>query len=70
MTKKYGIRITLPPSDPLRASHLIGDWEGYRWYESAQARDEAYAQMLQRPPYYRRDELPAQVLEKIERDAP
>lgn len=70
MTKQYGIRITLPPGDFMRAAHLLGeDWAGYRWYSSAQDRDEAYEQMLRRPPYYRRDEAPGQILEKVERDA-
>lgn len=67
--KKYGIKITLPSGDFLRSSHLLGDeWAGYRWYDSAEARDEAYAQMLRQPPYYRRDELPSQALSLVERD--
>lgn len=67
--KKYGIKITLPPGDFLRSSHLLGDdWAGYRWYDSEEARDEAYRQMLSLPPYYRRDELPGQTLTRVERD--
>lgn len=67
MAKKYGIRITLPPGDVLAAPHLLGpDWIGYRWYDSEAEREEAYAQMLSLPPYYRRDELPGQVLTRVE----
>lgn len=70
MTKKYGIRIMLPPGDFLRGPHLLGeDWQGYRWFASEQDRDEAYELMQRRTPYYRRDEIPPQVLEKIEADA-
>lgn len=69
MTKKYGIRITLPEDDFLRAPHLLGDdWAGYRWFASEKARDEAFEAMQQRTPFYRRDENPSQVLTKVERD--
>jgi hypothetical protein len=67
--KKYGIRITLPPDDFLNAPHLLGEgWEGYRWYDTADERDRAYADMLRQPPFYRRGETPSQVLEKVERE--
>jgi len=67
--KRYGIKITLPPGDTLAAAHLLGDnWESHRWYDTAAERDRAYDQMLERPPYYRRDENPTQVLAKVERD--
>lgn len=65
--KKYGIKITLPPGDTMAAPHLLGEgWEAYRWYESREERDKAYREMLERPPYYRRDEDPTQVLIKVE----
>lgn len=67
MTKRYGIRITLPAGDVLAAPHLLGpDWAGYRWYDTKAERDEGYAQMLSLPPYYRRDEQPGQVLTRVE----
>lgn len=67
--KQYGIRITLPPADAMASPHLLGpDWEGYRWYETAEERDKAWREMQARPPYYRRDEDPGQILAKVERD--
>ena len=34
--KRYGIRITLPPGDPFRAAHLLGDdWASHRWFDTA-----------------------------------
>ena len=40
--KNFGIRITLPEDDPMRAEHLLGpDWEGFRWYDTAEERDDA-----------------------------
>lgn len=69
MTKKYGIRITLPPGDFLAGSHLLGpDWEGYRWFATAEERDHMYESMLSQPPYYRRGDIPLQRLERVERD--
>lgn len=66
--KHYGIKITLPPGDTLTASHLLGNnWESYRWYDNEADRDRAYEQMLDRPPYYRRDEDASQVITKVER---
>lgn len=67
--KRYGIKITLPPGDTMLAAHLLGDnWESHRWYDTAAERDRAYEQMLERPPYYRRDEDPTQVVTKVERE--
>ncbi|MFU8778953.1 MAG: hypothetical protein ACNA7M_15020 [Roseovarius sp.] len=68
--KRYGIRITLPEGDPMRAPHLLGDgWEQYRWFESAEARDRAFEGMQHPPPYYRRGDVISQVLEKVEGNA-
>jgi hypothetical protein len=66
--KRYGIRITLPEGDPMRAPHLLGEgWEQFRWYDSAEARDRAYEQMQHPPPYYRMGDVISQVLDKVER---
>lgn len=66
--KKYGIKITLPPGDTMAAPHLLGEsWEAYRWFDSEEERDHAYQEMLELPPYYRRDEDPTQILTRIER---
>lgn len=65
--KRYGIRITLPEGDPLRAPHLLGeDWEQFRWYDSAEARDRAYEDMLRQLPWYRQGDVISQVLGKVE----
>lgn len=66
--KRFGIRFTLPPDDPMRAPHLLGpDWETFRWYETAEERDRALEQLQTPFPYYRRGDRPSQVLSKIER---
>ena len=66
--KNYGIKITLPEDDPLRAEHLLGpDWEGYRWYASAEERDDAFADMQEDLLWYRKGDRPSQIVEKIEK---
>ncbi len=66
--KRYGIRITLPRGDPMRAPHLLGpDWESYRWFETAEERDRALAEMQAQPGYYRAGDVPSQVLSKVQR---
>jgi hypothetical protein len=66
--KNYGIRITLPEDDPMRAPHLLGpDWEAFRWYETAAERDAAFEDMQRQLPIYRRGDVISQVLEKVER---
>lgn len=68
--KRYGIRGRLPPGDPMRAAHLLGEgWEWTRWYESEAERDAAFADMHEQFSYYRRGDQPSQVLSKTERDA-
>lgn len=65
--KRYGIRITLPPSDPMRAAHLLGEhWEGFRWFETQKARDDVFADMQRELGYYRQGDTPTQLLEKID----
>ncbi len=67
--KRYGIRITLPPHDPLRKSHLLGDdWESYRWYNSEAERDAAFLDMSQRHLFSRIGDLPSQILTKVEQE--
>ena len=68
--KRYGIRGRLPPGDPMRAAHLLGeDWEWTHWYESEVVRDAAFADMHEQFRYYRRGDQPSQILSKTERDA-
>lgn len=66
--KKFGIRATMPPGDPMRAPHLLGeDWEYFRWYDTREARDEAFVEMNRRIVYYRNGDHPSQILTKVER---
>jgi len=68
--KKFGIKVRLPSGDTMAASHLLGDnWHTFRWFETVEKRDEAYAEMERQPPYYRKGDSPTVVLEKIEQDA-
>jgi hypothetical protein len=64
--RNWGIRVTLPPGDTLRA--ILGDdWEKLHWYASEAERDRAFEQMAIRHGYYRKTDTPTQVLEKIVR---
>lgn len=66
--KRYGIRITLPPGDPMSAPHLLGEgWESFRWYSTAAKRDAAFEAMQRQLPMYRRGDVISQRLEKVER---
>lgn len=68
MMKRYGIRMTLPPGDPMRAAHLLGDdWEDYQWFNTADERDRAHATLLREDVYYRRGDRQSLVLEKSDR---
>lgn len=65
---RFGIRVTLPPGDPMRAAHLLGEhWESFRWYETAAQRDAAFEDMRRQLPIYRKGDIVSQVLEKIDR---
>ncbi len=67
--KQYGIRITLPDSDPMALPHLLGPgWESFRWFASAAERDRMFADMRRDLPIYREGDHISQVLEKVERD--
>jgi hypothetical protein len=65
----YGIRMTLPPGDPL-APLLGSDVEMYRWYASAGERDAALADMQREHEYSRVGDRPTLVYEKVERERP
>ncbi len=66
--KRYGIHMSLPPDDPMRASHLLGDdWENTRWYESESERDRALEDLRRKHPYYRIGDHPSLLLRKVER---
>lgn len=65
--KRFGIRVSLPADDPMRASHLLGDWFSERWYGTAEERDRAYETTTKQLAYYRRGDIASQVVEKVER---
>ncbi len=66
--KPFGIRVTMPPTDPMRAAHLLGeDWEVFRWFDTEEARDDAFKEMSRRVLYNRNGDYPSQILTKLER---
>lgn len=70
MTKKFGIKVTLPETDPMRAPHLLGpDWVSWRWFATAEERDEAFEDMRATLKYYRSGDQPSQILSRVDRDA-
>lgn len=67
-SKRYGIRITMPSTDPMRAPHLLGeDWEAVHWFDTEEERDAVFKDMNRRVEYYRSGDYPSRVLTKIER---
>lgn len=67
--KPFGILVELPDNDPFSAPHLLGDkWSGARWFDTAQARDEALASMQQQPGNYRKGDKPSVRLTKVDPD--
>ncbi len=69
--KQYGIRVTLPSGDTMRAAHLLGErFESYRWFADETSRDLALEEMRRKLAYYRRADFATQQLERVERDAP
>ena len=67
--KRYGIRIALPEGSTLSAPHLLGpDWESFRWFESEESRERAFADIARELPNYRKGDRVARVLERVEGD--
>lgn len=63
---RFGIRVTMPASDPLRS--LLGkDWHTEHWFASRLERDEAREEMGRRHAYSRIGDTPSIRLESIER---
>ena len=63
---RFGIRVTMPASDPLR-SLLGNDWHKEHWFASRADRDAALAEMGKRHAYSRIGDTPSIRLEAIER---
>ncbi|MGH8283506.1 MAG: hypothetical protein ACRESE_06625 [Gammaproteobacteria bacterium] len=67
-TKRYGIRCTLSPDDPMSAPHLLGsDWESYRWFDTEQERDTDYEDYSREHLYSRRGDKPSVIYTKVNR---
>lgn len=65
---KFGVRITMPEDDPMRAPHLLGpDWSAERWFATEQERDSWIQSMQREHVYSRRGDIPSQLYEKIDR---
>lgn len=66
--KKFGVKITLPEDDPMRAPHLLGpDWVAYRWFETSEERDAWIEAQRREYVYSRRGDIASQQFERIER---
>ncbi|HXH04175.1 MAG TPA: hypothetical protein VNN09_12785 [Candidatus Competibacteraceae bacterium] len=64
---KYGVRMTLPEGDPMRAPHLLGpNWESVRWFASEAEREAFIRAMTGKFDYYRIGDKPSLVVERIE----
>lgn len=62
--RPYGVRVSLPAGDPFRK--LLGeDWSRTHWYETAEERDAALAEMSRKHEYSRPGDRPALSLEKV-----
>ena len=55
--RPYGIRVTMPQSDPLR-SLVGGDWEKLHWFATRAERDAALKNMSGRYVYFRPGDRP------------
>ncbi len=66
-TRRYGIRVRLSETNPMRLPHLLGEqWETVKWFDSEAQRDRVFDDMRRRIPYYRVGDEPAQVLSKVD----
>jgi hypothetical protein len=63
---RFGIRVTMPARDPLRAV-LGNEWHKEHWFASRAERDDALAEMGKRHAYSRIGDTPSIQLTAIER---
>jgi len=65
-TKRYGIRVSLPPGDTL--AHLLGaDWAQLHWFATPEERDRALEEMASEHLYSRTGDKPTLRFERAER---
>ena len=63
----WGIRLSLPETDPMRA--LLGDdWQKFKWFATEAQRDAKLDQLTRQCAYYRRGDRPSFRLEKGTRE--
>lgn len=63
---RYGIRVTMPPGDPLR--RVLGDdWHKEHWFASREERDGTLRDMASRHAFSRIGDTPSIRLDAIER---
>ena len=65
----YGVRMTLPPEDPMRLV-LGDDWETVRWYATPAERDAALEDMRSEHLFSRVGDRPTLIYETVERTKP
>jgi hypothetical protein len=64
--RPYGVRVSLPPGDPMRK--LLGpEWHRFHWYATARERDADLAEMSRRHEYSRATDSPSLRFEKVEK---
>lgn len=64
----YGIRMGLPPGDPMRA--VLGEnWETTLWFASASARDKRLAELTAQFAYYRKGDRASLTYIKVDPEA-
>ncbi|MCE7902651.1 MAG: hypothetical protein DYH20_08355 [Gammaproteobacteria bacterium PRO9] len=65
-TLRYGIRVTMPSSDPMRAV-LGADWHREHWFATSAERNAALREMASRHAYSRIGDAPSIRLAAIDR---
>jgi hypothetical protein len=65
--KRYGLRYSLPPADPMRPV-LGDDWHQYEWFATEVDREGKIAELTRPFLYYRKGDKPSFVIEKVMRE--
>lgn len=66
LPRPFGVRVALRTDDPFRT--LLGnEWSRTHWFETAEERDAALAEMSREHEYSRPGDRPALVFEKVEK---
>lgn len=63
--RPYGLRLSLPPNDPMRP--LLGDdWSKSYWFATEEERERKIREFTEPFPYYRKGDQPSLVIETVE----